>query len=270
MRVAVVGHTEWIQFVRVPRVPRAGEIVQASNAWEQPGGGGGVAVQQLASLGGSADFFTALGNDHFGHRAEEELVARNVRVRAAWRDEQHRRGVTFVDDDHERTITLLSPKLTPRGDDPLPWEDLDGVDAVYYTAREAGALREARRARVLVVTTRELSTALEAGVYIDALVGSATDPAEQYAPGSLDPPPGLVVKTGGKDGGEWITADGAVGTYESAPLPGPPVDSYGAGDCFAAGLTFALGHGDALQDALALAARCGAYALTGPGVHPLS
>ena len=61
--------------------------------------------------------------------------------------EPHRRAVTFVDDAGERTITLLGPKLTPRGDDALPWHELDGVDAVYFTGREAAALREARRAR---------------------------------------------------------------------------------------------------------------------------
>jgi ribokinase len=267
VRVAVVGHTEWIQFVRVPRVPRAGEIMQASAAWEQPGGGGGVAVQQLASLAGSAAFFTALGDDHFGHRAEDELEAKSVRVHAAWREPPHRRAVTFTDDAHERTITLLSPKLTPRGDDRLPWQELDEVDAVYFTARDPGAVREARRARVLVVTARELASVREGGVHVDALIGSATDPAEQYERGALNPAPGVVIRTRGAEGGDWETADGATGTYEAAPLPGPPVDSYGAGDCFAAGFTFALGRGDPLRDALALAARCGAAALTGPGVH---
>jgi ribokinase len=41
MRVAVVGHVEWIEFARVERMPAAGEIVHASDAWEEPGGGGG-------------------------------------------------------------------------------------------------------------------------------------------------------------------------------------------------------------------------------------
>ena len=29
-RVAVVGHVEWVEFARVPRLPAAGEIVHAS------------------------------------------------------------------------------------------------------------------------------------------------------------------------------------------------------------------------------------------------
>jgi len=45
-------------------------------------------------------------------------------------------------------------------------------------------------------------------------------------------------------------------------------DTYGAGDCFAAGLTYALGAGDPAAEAIAFAARCGAAALTGRGVAP--
>src|SRR6266436_1935563 len=33
------GHVEWIEFARVVRLPAAGEIVHASDAWEEPGGG---------------------------------------------------------------------------------------------------------------------------------------------------------------------------------------------------------------------------------------
>ena len=45
------------------------------------------------------------------------------------------------------------------------------------------------------------------------------------------------------------------------------VDSYGAGDSFAAALAFALARGDGLDDALELAARAGASVLTGRGPY---
>jgi ribokinase len=45
------------------------------------------------------------------------------------------------------------------------------------------------------------------------------------------------------------------------------VDSYGCGDSFAAGLTYAFGAGLDLADGLALAARCGAVCLTGRGPY---
>ena len=57
------------------------------------------------------------------------------------------------------------------------------------------------------------------------------------------------------------------GPYSAAELPPDPADAYGAGDCFAAGLAFALASGLEGLDALDFAARCGAGALAGPGVH---
>ena len=58
--------------------------------------------------------------------------------------------------------------------------------------------------------------------------------------GSPDPP-ALIVRTEGRRGGRYETADGRSGRYEAVAPPGPVVDTYGAGDSFAAGLTFALG-----------------------------
>ena len=65
-RVAVVGHVEWVQFARVPHVPRAGEVIHAHDAFEEPAGGGGVAAVQLARLAGEAMLLTALGDDELG------------------------------------------------------------------------------------------------------------------------------------------------------------------------------------------------------------
>ena len=63
MRVAVVGHVEWVEFARVATMPRPGEIVHAEQMWEEAAGGGAVAVVQLAKLAGSATLFTAFGGD---------------------------------------------------------------------------------------------------------------------------------------------------------------------------------------------------------------
>ena len=153
----------------------------------------------------------------------------------------------------------------PSGADALPWERLDGFDAVYFTGGDVEALRAARRARVLVATTRALDVlrAAERAGRRDG--GSASTPARSTSPASLDPEPRFVVRTHGGDGGEWVGVEGRTGHWAAEPLPGEPVDAYGCGDSFAAGLTFALGRGDELEAALALAARCGAYELCGRG-----
>jgi len=75
------------------------------------------------------------------------------------------------------------------------------------------------------------------------------------------------VKTAGSAGGSLVSGDGTEISWEAAPLQAPPVDAYGAGDSFAAGLTFGLAEGRTPADALELAARCGAACLTGRGPY---
>jgi ribokinase len=263
VRVAVVGHVEWVEFARVAAVPRPGEIVHASETWAQAGGGGAVAALQLARLAGEADLFTALGRDELGSRARAELEAASIRVHSTRRDEPQRTATCLVDDAGERTITVLGDKLVPEGDDEaLPWHELARYDAVYFVSGDVVALRRARRARTLVATARELRTLRLAGELLDAIVGSGEDDGERYAPGDLDPPPRLVVSTSGALGG-WAQPGGP---FTAAPIPGDVEDAYGCGDCFAAGLTYALGAGCDATEAIAFAARCGAAALTGRGV----
>jgi ribokinase len=267
VRVAVVGHVEWVQFARVARVPAAGEIAHASETWEAAGGGGAVAAVVLARLAGEADFLTALGDDAHGRRAARELGAHGVHMHVAWHSEPQRRGFVFVDDDHERTITVMGQRLVPHAADRLPWDSLGEFDAVYFTAGDPGALRAARAARVLVATPRAREAFHGAGVKLDALVRSGSDAGEAYEPGDLDPPPKLVVTTRGDQGGGYEAAEGSTGTWAAAPMPGPPVDSYGAGDSFAAALTYALGKGLDVDTALAEAARSGAAALASRGPY---
>jgi ribokinase len=267
MRAAVVGHVEWIEFGRVDHVPAPGEIVHVSDSWQEPGGGGAVAAVQLAKLAGEATLFTALGDDELGHRAQLELEQLGLRVHAAFRPEPQRRGYVHVDATGERTITVIGERLGPRAEDLLPWEELDETDAVYFTSGDAGAVRQARRAGALVASARGLETLSEAGVELDALVASAKDPGERYAAGDLEPPPRLVVRTAGASGGEYEGRNGERGRWDATPLPGPVSDQYGCGDSFAAGLTYGLGAGMSIDEALELGARCGAACATGRGPY---
>ena len=267
MRAAVVGHVEWIEFGRVDHVPVPGEIVHVSEAWEEPGGGGAVAAVQMCKLAGAATLYTALGDDEVGHRSKRALEQLGLRVEAVFRPEPQRRGYVHVDAAGERTITVIGERLGPKGDDPLPWDELDETDALYFTAGDVQAARQARRAKTMVSTTRGLDTLREANVELDALVASAKDPGERYAAGEIQPDPRHVVLTAGAKGGEYQAADGERGHWESTPLPGPVSDFYGCGDSFAAGLTHGLGAGLPIGEALALGARCGAACATGRGPY---
>src|SRR6187399_2572162 len=113
MRVAVVGHVEWVEFVRVERVPSPGEIVHALDTWEEPAGGGAVAAAQLARLTGACLFFTALGADELGRRTRADLTRLGIEIRAIPEPDSTRRAFTYLDETGERTITVLGEKLLP-------------------------------------------------------------------------------------------------------------------------------------------------------------
>jgi ribokinase len=262
-----VGHVEWVQFAHVARVPRAGEVMHASDPFEEPAGGGAVVAVQLARLAGQALLLTALGHDERGRRSPARLGELGVQVSAATRDCRTRGAVTLVDDQRERTITTFGERLEPiAGDEALPWARLAEMDAVYFTAGDLDALRAARAARVLVANPRA-HEALGHGVALDALVLSDKDEVELAAAGQAEGEAELIVLTEGERGGRYRTRSGDSGRWAPVTPPGEPVDSYGCGDSFAAGLTYGLGVGMSVPDALALAARCGATCLTGRGPY---
>ncbi|HYF27968.1 MAG TPA: PfkB family carbohydrate kinase [Baekduia sp.] len=280
-RVAVVGHVEWLDVARVARLPRQGEIAHARELRTRAGGGGAMAAFQLAALAGGCDFLTAVGDDEAGSAALADIRARGVDVEAAVRaGTPHRRAITLVDDDHERTIVVARERLVPYGDDPLPWDRAAGWDAVYVTGGDAAAIRAARAARLVVATPRARDALVAAGVVLDVVVASSGDAGE----GVDEPLRALaraVVLTEGAAGGRierpdpssgvdpgYVRVDPPLdasgGRWEAVALPGEPVDAYGCGDTFAAGLTYGLATGMAVADACALGARCGAATLCLP------
>lgn len=265
--MAVVGHVEWVRFARVSHMPRVGEIAHARDAFEEPAGGGAVAAVQLARLAGKSVLVSALGDDEHGRRSVERLGELDVEVRAARRAASTRTASTLVDDAGERTIVTYGPRLEPLGEDTeLEWGELREMDAVYFTAGDVGALRAARAARVLVASPRA-TDALGHGVALDALVLSADDAIERGKATAAEGEAKLIVTTAGARGGVYRERGGQSGSWTAAAPPGAAVDSYGCGDSFAAGLTYGLGAGMSVTEALDLAARCGAVCLTGRGPY---
>jgi ribokinase len=254
--LAVVGHLEWVLFLALEQLPAAGSVSHATAVREEPAGAAAVAAVQLARLTGRpVRLYTALGNDGIGHQAADRLTALGLDLQVAWRDAPTRRGVSVVDGAGERTITVIGERLGPLASDPLPWGDLAACDGVFVTAADAPALVLCRRARVLTATPRLRLPVLDAsGIRCDALIGSAVDPAETVPQGALRQPPLLRIATEGAAGG-WSDPGGR---YAAVPLSASPVDTYGCGDSFAAGVTAGLAAGWSTAESIALGARCGA------------
>ena len=261
--VAVVGHVEWVQFLRVARFPVPGEIQRAQRESTRAGGGAVVAAATLAELGAEVDFYGAVGTDEIADAAVSELAHRGMTVHAARRPGPTREVLTLLDDRGERTILPIGERLQPEGEDDLDWDRLAGADAAYLTAGDQGALRRARAASVLVATPRLRERVDDPGVQIDALVYSVTDENEVQWAERLAPHTRLMVATEGAHGGRWWGE--SEGRWMAVPPPGPVRDSYGCGDAFAAGFTYGLAAGTSVAEACALGARWGAEMLTRVG-----
>lgn len=260
LKLAVIGHQEWVTFLQVNALPQPGRISRSLRDLEEPAGAGAVVAVQLARLTGQRiPFFTALGRDAIGERSVARLEALGVDPLVAWRDRPSRRGISLVDDGGDRAITVIGDRHTPVAQDPLPWELLADCDGVFVSATDAAGMALARRAKVLTATPRlRLPVLQEAGVAIDALIGSGLDPSEQLPIGVLNPPPALTIATEGAQGG--LLTPG--GRYPASTPPGPVVESYGCGDSFAAGVTAGLAAGWEPSQATHLGATCGAACAT--------
>lgn len=260
LKLAVIGHQEWVNFLKVDALPKPGLISRAERSLEEPAGAGAVVAVQLARLTNTVvPFFTALGQDDIGEQSVERLHALGVECHVAWRKGASRRGISLVDHGGDRAITVIGERHTPRADDPLPWEKLNDCDGVFVSATNVEGLQQARQASVLTATPRlGIDVLNRAQVELDALIGSRLDPKEQMDKTTLKPTPKLIIATEGARGG---TADPG-GRYQAVKPHQQPIESYGCGDSFAAGVTCALAAGWSVQESIALGARCGAECVT--------
>jgi len=260
LRLAVVGHVEWVEFLAVDQLPHPGAIGHALRTLQEPAGGGAVVAVQMARLQPRpVQFFTALGRDSIGEACVQRLEDLGLDVHVAWREAPTRRGVSMVDGEGDRAITVIGERLTPSLEDDLPWEALGGCDGLFVTAADAPLLKTCRSAAVLAATPRvRLPVLQEAGVSLDVLIGSGLDPSERVEPEQLNPAPQTIIRTEGAAGGLCLPGN----RYDPAPLPGPLVESYGCGDSFAAGVVSGLAARWTLAQAIALGAKCGAACAT--------
>jgi ribokinase len=202
MRVAVIGHVEWVDFVSLERFPGEGQVAHATDAFSRAAGGGSVVAAVLAELGAEVDFYTALGRDPHGEAAAKELTARGINLHVAWRDAPTRRAITLLRGGGERTIVTIGERLAPAGEDDLDWARLKHAAGAYFTAGDSGALAHARDAQVLTASPRARDV-LQDGTcpILDAIIFSAHDHDESEWATKAAHRANLLVATEGADGG---------------------------------------------------------------------
>ena len=268
LKMAVIGHIEWMRFLLVDEIPKSGAISHAKNYLEAVAGGGALTALEIQRLTNEpVHFFTSLGKDKTGEKCFHQLEKLGLILNIAWRDKPTREGISFVDHKGERAITVIGERLQPESKDDLPWEEMYKFDGVFITAADSKVINLSRRAKVLAATPRVGINAInDANVKLDLLISSRLDPGENYKTKEINPMPRIRIKTSGGSGGEAWPG----GKYKAVKLDSKVIDTYGCGDKFAAGVTTGMAANWNIQKALSLGAHCGANCATYFGPYKIN
>tara|TARA_B100000965_G_scaffold400996_1_gene423919 strand:- start:36 stop:878 length:843 start_codon:yes stop_codon:yes gene_type:complete len=266
LKLAVIGHIEWVTFLKVDQLPLAGEISHGNDCFEEAAGGAAVAAVQMARLiNEPVDLITSLGKDIYGEKCYERLTKLGLNLKIAWREKPTRKGISLITKDGERAITVIGERLQPTSSDDLPWGDMKNYDGVFITATDKEGIRLASKARFVAATPRTGKITLrDSKVKINALIGSGIDPGEKINFDELSPKPDIYIATRGKSGGIVYPQKY---NYKSIKPSSQEIDSYGCGDCFAGAVTTALSAKLNLDQAITMGAYCGAECSTHYGPY---
>ena len=266
LKLAVIGHIEWVTFLKVDQLPIAGEISHAKDCFEEAAGGAAVTAVQMARLiNEPVDLITSLGKDNNGEKCYERLIKLGLNLKVAWREKPTRKGISLISKDGERAITVIGERLQPIASDDLPWSDMKNYDGIFITATDKAGIRLASKARFVAATPRTGIPALKnSKVKINALIGSGLDPGEEINYEELVPKPDIYIATEGKLGG---TVYPKKYKYKAIKPSSQEIDTYGCGDCFAGAVTTALAAKLNLDQAIKIGAYCGAACSTHYGPY---
>ena len=250
LKFAVIGHIEWINFLKVDFLPKPGIISHAKNSLELPAGGGALITKTLFELSNNEiHFFTALGKDYYGYKSFEFFKKIGINIHVAWRTEPTRKGFSLIDDYGERSITIIGERLAPSYKDNLNWDILSDMDGIFVTAGDKNLIKKAREANILCTTPRVgINLINESKINLDALIGSNLDPDESFSLSDLNKKPRYIIKTEGEKGGLYIPG----GRFNAIIDNVIKIDSYGCGDSFAAGVLYGLASNWTIEKAVKL------------------
>ena len=251
LNFAVVGHVEWMNFLKVDQLPKPGVISHSEKSIEYPAGGGSVIAKTLSELtNNQVHFFTSLGNDYYGEKSFDILSNYGMKIHVAWRDKPTRKGFSLIDSNGERSITVIGERLAPTYKDKLDWNLFEKMDGIFITASDSEIFKKARIADSLCTTPRVgINIINKSNVFLDGLIGSNLDPGEVFSLSDISIKPKLIIKTEGENGG--ILYPG--GRYEALINAKQKIDSYGCGDAFAAGILYGLSSKWSIDKILSLA-----------------
>ncbi|GAB4259999.1 MAG: ribokinase [Pararhodobacter sp.] len=273
MTVYCLGSINIDKFYRVPSLPRPGETL-AARAHSVGLGGKGV-NQSIAALraGATVVHIGAIGRGDAW--IEAELTRHGVSLDAIARSELGTgHAVVAIDDAGENQIIIFSganlaqsPRLIAEtlasarpGDSLLVQNETSHQVEAAETARARG-MRVFYSAAPFAL--EPLQAILPHATHLLVNAGEAEALVQATGTALTDLPVEAVIVTHGAKGAEWVSAGAAPLFVPSFKVD--PVDTTGAGDCFAGSLVASLDLGATARAAMTYAAAAAAVQVTRPG-----
>lgn len=270
-RVCVVGSLHFDIMVQAPYLPRTGETLIGDAWWWKPGGKGGNQAMAAARHGARTAMIGRLGDDAFGARLRERLVASGVEVAAVGEAAQGS-GMSVAIQQADGDYAAIVVSGANRELDAAVVAEAGVADTIrdarilvlqqeIAEAANVAAARLARASGAIVVLNAAPARALGGMVgLVDLLVVNTVEAEQLGAAPVVD----LVsagraardllrlaraaIVTAGGAGVALATADGIEATLPAHPVARP--ETHGAGDVFVGALAARLADGEALADAL--------------------
>ena len=285
-KIFVVGSYNTGLTIRVPRVPALGESLVGDSFDMGPGGKGSNQAIGAARLGADVRMLICLGDDIFAANALQLYRREGIATDLVHQIADASSGIGFVNilPSGENWITvdlganlLLTPQHVRACANEIGASDIlmTQLEIPLETACEALRLGKAQGALTILNPAPAQSVERHHLADVDILTPNASEarillglppddpsPPLELAQRLLEMGAGKVVVTLG-DEGALIVGD------EARHVPAIPiraVDVTGAGDSFNAALAVSLGEGLALEDAVHVAVRAGAYTALRLGV----
>ncbi len=295
MDIVVLGSFIQACCWKVPRLPKPGETLTASELLIELGGKGLNVAIGTRRLGADVELLLGIGQDAAGDRLMELLKHENIPTTHVWRlAEKSGHGAGFIADDGQNMISIFpGPNLL------LTETHVDQAETALQTATLVYAQLETSLTAVIrafkIARRHGIRTVLNVSPWIDLptqlldytdvllineieasqLLGLSTPLPEsladwchelsaRLAPYWLQWPGSLIVVTLGRKGS--IAVDRSGKSYQASAFIVDTIDSTGAGDAFASGFCIEMAKNSELETALLCGNACGALAASKLGV----
>ncbi|MBB3179677.1 ribokinase [Variovorax sp. Sphag1AA] len=285
--IAVFGSLNMDLVVRVPRVPDAGETLQAHSFMTNPGGKGANQAVACARQGARVAMVGRVGEDAFGLALRTSLEADAIETRhVATAPDSTGVALIMVDDSAQNRISLIPGANAFASDEDIArlQDDLRSarllllqlevpMDAVLDAATLAHSkgctvvlnpapaqpLPDAMWGLLDMLVLNETEAALLCGFAIDDITSAARAAEALHRRG----PPRVILTMGS----EGVVACDATGCRHFAALKVNAVDTTAAGDTFIGALCAALARGESMDVGIALGIQAAALCVTRAGAQ---